>query len=166
MKEEKGLSAPIIYWTNLLPFPEVEDLVSRPSIPRMEAIARKCREKGIFPVVNENVTCEKPMRGCTKWNEPFVLVSGHIQPCCALNEANDRKYQEEHAFANVLETHFHDWWNSAGKKIFLRNLRSGIVNPVCKNCHIFRHPQSEANISIRDYERARQSGRSQGVEVA
>lgn len=153
-KEEKGLSAPIIYWTNLLAFPEVDDLVFRPSAERMSSVAEKCRKKGIFPVVNENVTCDKPMSSCTKWNEPFVLVSGHVQPCCALNEANDRPYQEEHAFANLFETDFRMWWKSRSKGIFLANLKRGVVNPVCWNCHIFRHPESKENISIRDHKRA------------
>lgn len=153
MKEEKGLSAPIIYWTSLLAFDEVEDLVYRPSRERMAAISEKCRQYGIFPVVNENVTCDKPMSSCTKWNEPFVLVTGHIQPCCALNEANDRPYQEANAFGNLFEMDFRDWWKSHDQRVFIQNLRSGAVNPVCKNCHIYRHPKSAQNISIRDYER-------------
>jgi len=154
--EERGLSAPIIYWTNLLPFDEVEHLVSRPTEERMIDIEKKCRDRGIFSVVNENVACNKPMSSCAKWNEPFVLVTGHIQPCCALNEANDRPYQEEHAFANVLETDFRKWWHSRRKTEFVRNLRSGIVNSVCKNCHIFAHPESDDNTSIRDYERRKE----------
>lgn len=154
-KEEKGLSAPMIYWTRLLSFAEVEDLVAVPSKARMNEIQRMCRDRGIFAVLNENVVCDKPMSSCTKWNEPFVLVTGHLQPCCALNEANDRPYQEEHAFINVLEADFRDWWHSPGKEEFIRNLRRGVVNPVCKNCHIFKHPESTENVSIRDYERQR-----------
>jgi hypothetical protein len=154
-KEEKDLSAPIIYWTRLLSFAEVEDLVAVPSKARMNEIQRMCRDRGIFAVLNENVVCDKPMSSCTKWNEPFVLVTGHLQPCCALNEANDRPYQEEHAFINVLEADFRDWWRSPRKEEFIRNLRRGVVNPVCKNCHIFKHPESTENVSIRDYERQR-----------
>lgn len=154
-QQEKGLSAPIIYWTRLLAFDEVEDLVAVPSRDRMVAIEKKCRAKGIFPILNENVACDKPMSLCTKWNEPFVLVTGHLQPCCALNEANDRPYQEEHAFLNVLENDFRRWWRSPQKSEFLANLKQGVVNPVCKNCHIFRHPDADENISIRDYERKR-----------
>lgn len=154
-KEEKGLSAPIIYWTRLLSFAEVQDLVAVPSRARMSEIQRMCRDRGIFAVLNENVVCDKPMSSCTKWNEPFVLVTGHLQPCCALNEANDRPYQEEHAFINVLEADFQDWWRSSRKEEFIRNLRRGVVNPVCKNCHIFKHPESTENVSIRDYERQR-----------
>jgi hypothetical protein len=78
-----------------------------------------------------------------------------VQPCCALNEANDRPYQEEHAFVNILETDFRRWWRSPARKEFVQNLKKGIVNPVCKNCHIFKHPQADENISIRDYERRR-----------
>lgn len=161
-REERGLSAPIIYWTNLLPFEDVRDLISRPDASRMREIERMCRDRGIFAVVNENVACDKPMSSCTKWNEPFVLVSGHLQPCCALNEANDRRYQEDHAFINVLETDFRRWWRSGKKREFLANLKSGRVNPVCKNCHIFKHPAADANVSIRDYEqeKARHAARA------
>lgn len=151
--EEGGLSAPLIYWTSLLPFDEVEDLHCRPSAERMARIEAMCRDRGIFSVFNENIACDKPMSSCTKWNEPFVLVSGHIQPCCALNEANDRPYQEEHAFTNVLESDFQVWWRSRAKHQFVANLRAGILNPVCRNCHIFRHPDSDGPVSIRDYER-------------
>jgi hypothetical protein len=121
----------------------------------MREVAKKCRSYGIFPIINENVVCDKPMRSCTKWNEPFVLVTGHLQPCCALNEANDRPYQEEHAFMNILDTDFRRWWRSPEKEKFVENLKKGIVNPVCKNCHIFKHPEADENISIRDYERRR-----------
>ena len=152
-KEEQGLSAPIIYWTNLLPFNETEGLVAAISPERMREIEEKCRAKGIFHIVNENVTCDKPMSSCTKWNEPFILVTGHVQPCCALNEANDRPYQEQHAFLNLLESDFRTWWYSSRKDEFLHNLARGVVNPVCKNCHIFRHPEADEPISIRDYER-------------
>jgi len=153
--EEHGLSAPVIYWTNLLSFDEVAHLPSRPTRARMDDIEKKCRDLGIFSVFNENLTCDKPMRSCTKWNEPFVLVTGHVQPCCALNEANDRPYQERHAFMNLFEADFREWWRSGQKGTFVSNLRKGIVNPVCKNCHIFRHPESGRPISIRDYERSR-----------
>jgi len=119
----------------------------------MAGIERKCRQRGIFSIFNENLSCDKPMRSCTKWNEPFVLVTGHVQPCCALNEANDRPYQERHAFLNLFEADFREWWNSGEKDTFVKNLRKGIVNPVCKNCHIFRHPESSPPMSIRDFER-------------
>jgi len=151
--EDRELSAPVIYWTNLLPFDEIVDLHSRPTREYMAGIERKCRQRGIFSIFNENLSCDKPMRSCTKWNEPFVLVTGHVQPCCALNEANDRPYQERHAFLNLFEADFREWWNSGEKDTFVKNLRKGIVNPVCKNCHIFRHPESSPPMSIRDFER-------------
>jgi len=153
VKEERRLSAPIIYWTKMIPFDEVEELRFAPSRERMVDIEQKCRDRGIFAVMNENVLCDKSMALCTKWNEPFVLVSGHIQPCCALNEANDRAYQEKNALMNVLESDFRGWWKSSKKTEFLNNLKTGTINPVCKNCHIFKHPEADENISIRDYER-------------
>lgn len=156
-REERGLSAPLIYWTNLLTFDETAHLAVSPDSRRMADLHRLCRDRGIFSVANENTRCDKPMTSCTKWNEPFVLVTGHLQPCCALNEANDRPYQEANAFLNVFERDFRVWWRSEEKRLFIRNLKFGRVNPVCRDCHIFRHPDAAENVSIREYERSNRS---------
>ena len=140
---EKGFSAPLIYWTNMLAFEEVDDIAVRPSQAMIEDIKTYCQKKGIFYVFNENVTCNVPMSHCVKWTEPFVLVTGHIQPCCALNEANTREWQKEHAFINVLEDDFRDWWKSPARKHFLHTLKGGGINSICAYCHIFPHPESQ-----------------------
>lgn len=152
-REEDGLSAPVIYWTSLLPFEETDSLVARPTRERLDGIEKRCRENGIFSIFNENLDCYKPMSSCTKWNEPFVLVTGHVQPCCALNEANARPQQRDNAFVNLFHADFRQWWHSSAKRAFVNNIAKGIVNPVCKNCHIFQHPESSEKISVRDYER-------------
>jgi MoaA/NifB/PqqE/SkfB family radical SAM enzyme len=136
----RHLSPPLIYFTNLLGFEEVrEKCVVVPASLRRDVEAR-CRDRRIFYVWNENVRRDRPMRDCTKWTEPFILVSGHLQPCCALNEANARPYQEAHAFLNVFEEDFHDFWRGPGMRDFLRTLRSGGINEVCRQCHVYAHP--------------------------
>ncbi|HNV72417.1 MAG TPA: SPASM domain-containing protein, partial [Candidatus Ozemobacteraceae bacterium] len=136
----KHLFPPIIFWTNLLAFDEVADLVVAIPEQRREGILQKCQERGIYAIWNENVSHDKSMTQCTKWTEPFILVSGHLQPCCALNEANQRRYQEEHAFINVFEEDFHQFWDGDRLKNFVRTLQSGGINEVCRYCHIFNHP--------------------------
>lgn len=139
---ERGFSAPLIYWTNLLAFDEVSGLSIRPEREWVEEVTAYCREKRIFHVFNENVACAHPMSHCAHWTEPFVLATGHIQPCCALNEANTREWQKQHAFANLLETDFRDWWRSPARKQFQRTLREGGINDICRYCHIYPHPDS------------------------
>ncbi len=137
---ERVFSAPLIYWTNMLAFEEVSDLAVKPSDEWIKEVKAYCRQKKVFYVFNENVVCKAPTSSCVKWTEPFVLVSGHIQPCCALNEANQRQYQREHAFMNCLEGDFRQWWQSPKREEYLRTLRSGGLPPVCKYCHIYYHP--------------------------
>ncbi len=139
---ERGFSAPLIYWTNLLAFEEVSDWAIRPGREWLDEVQAYCAEKRVFSVFNENVACTHPMRHCAHWTEPFVLVTGHIQPCCALNEANTREWQKEHAFANLLETDFRDWWRSPARKAFQETIRRGGINDICRYCHIYPHPDS------------------------
>ena len=138
---ERGFSAPLIYWTNLLAFDEVADWAIRPEREWVEEVKAYCAEKRVFHVFNENVTCAHPMRHCVHWTEPFVLATGHIQPCCALNEANTRAWQKEHSFANLLESDFRDWWRAPARKEFQRTIREGGINDICRYCHIYPHPE-------------------------
>ncbi|MEW6040003.1 MAG: radical SAM protein [Elusimicrobiota bacterium] len=130
--------ATLIFFTNLLSFPEVKDLI--PVIP--EEISRNVREKaanyGIYLNWNENIACSEPIQKCTKWTEPFVLVTGHVQPCCVINMANDREFQKKYAFGNLLTQDFHDIWKSPELAEFLNKLYSGKLPLVCKNCRVYK----------------------------
>jgi MoaA/NifB/PqqE/SkfB family radical SAM enzyme len=138
----RHLSPPLIFFTNLLGFEEVKDICMTVPPDLRHRVEEKCRQRGVFQVWNENVTHEKPMSQCTKWTEPFILVTGHLQPCCALNEANARPFQEAHAFMNVHEEDFHSFWAGDGMNTFLKTLQQGGINEVCKNCHVFHHPDT------------------------
>jgi len=133
-------SRPILYFTNMLAFNETADLVANVTKDTVRKVEEYCRKKRLFYVFNENVVCDSPMKECVKWNEPFILVSGHIQPCCAINEANVRQYQTDHAFMNVLQGDFRNFWRSAEMKQFIRTMRGGGINDICKYCHIYKHP--------------------------
>ena len=133
--------ATLIFFTNLLHFKEVEHL--RPTITKeiMDRTLEKGRELGIFINWNENVSRSEPITKCTKWLEPFVLVTGHVQPCCCINEANEREFQKKYAFGNLLETDFHNIWKSAEFAQFRRMLRTGKLPEVCKNCRVYYVPE-------------------------
>ena len=139
---EKGLSKPVVYFTNLLSFKEIADLTV--SIPKEKIVAleKYLRKKKMFYVFNENVVCNLPMKFCTKWTEPFILVTGDVQPCCAINEANVREYQIKYSFINIFKEDFKSFWYSDKMKKFLSTLRSGKINDICKYCHIYKHPES------------------------
>jgi MoaA/NifB/PqqE/SkfB family radical SAM enzyme len=139
---ERGFSAPLVYWTNMLAFDEVSDIATQPAEEWIEEVKAYCGEKRLFHVFNENIVSKAPMSHCTHWTEPFVLATGHIQPCCALNEANTREWQKAKAFTNLLEEDFRDWWASERRKEFIDALRSGGINDICRYCHIYPHPDS------------------------
>jgi len=137
----RRISPPLIFWTNLLGFDEVKELCIEVPFDLKERVMMKCRQKKIFSVWNENTLKKQPMKNCTKWTEPFILVSGHLQPCCAINEANVRPYQRQNAFMNVFERDFRDFWQGPEMRLFLERMQSGGINPICKYCHIFEHPE-------------------------
>jgi MoaA/NifB/PqqE/SkfB family radical SAM enzyme len=137
----KNAYATLVYFTSLLHFPEVTDLI--PTIPAeiKQAVYEKADRYGIFVNWNENVSANKPIEDCTKWVEPFVLVTGHVQPCCAINMANARSYQKEHSWGNLLTEEFRDVWNSAKVAAFKKDIHAGRRPAVCKYCRIYQAGQ-------------------------
>ena len=146
---EKGFSKPVVYFTNLLSFDEVSDLKVTVSKEKIAEVEEYCRKNGVLYVFNENVVCDEPMKNCVKWNEPFILVTGDIQPCCAINEANVRQYQIDNSYMNLLEGDFRKFWRSNKMKEFIGKIRSGGINDICKYCHIYKHPKILRNNKVK-----------------
>lgn len=128
----------MIYWTALMAFDKTRDMEVKVAPETREAIDRRCRQLGIYSVWNDNVTRDRPVVECMRWTQPFVLSSGHVQCCCAINEANERDYQVQTSFGNLFEEDFHDIWYSDRYRNFVKTLRSGKFPACCKNCRIFR----------------------------
>jgi len=135
---DDGNYATAIFWTRLLEFKEVEGLVPDPElIERLKPeVMKRCKKHGIRTVWNENITRDKPVTQCTNWTEPFVLVTGHVQPCCVINEANDRDHQKKYALGNLLEEDFREIWRSERHRRFRNQIWGGELPTICKNCRI------------------------------
>ncbi len=131
-----------IFFTALLYFPEVEHL--RVAVPPelKEEVDARCRQYNIFCTWSDNITCDQPARKCMRWNEPYVLVTGDVQCCCGINEANQRPYQIEHAFGNLLKVDFKDLWYSDAYGKFRKALRADVFPPLCKYCRAYRAKNS------------------------
>ena len=134
----RGNYATLIFWTGLLSFPEVDHLVvdQVPEEIRQE-VARRTGQQGIYSNWNQNTAALESVCNCTRWTEPFILASGHVQPCCAINEANQREYQRQTAFADLLEEDFQDVWRSTRYEHFLARIRQGRFPEPCQNCRLF-----------------------------
>lgn len=132
-------AATLIFFTGLMEFKEVMPYkqweISR---ELRERVHEKIRQHGFYLIWNENIDRAQPPKQCTKWTEPFILATGHIQPCCVLNEANARDFQKEAAFMNLLEGDFRQFWRSVEFRQFLRTLHSNRFPRVCTNCKVYR----------------------------
>lgn len=130
--------ATMIYFTNLLSFDEVKDMAAELPKDIIDATYRAAKKHGIYLGWNPNIKPVKPITECTRWTEPFILSTGHIQSCCAINEANTRAYQKEHALANLNETHFSKIWKKEYKNL-VRDIHNNKLPAICKHCRVFLH---------------------------
>lgn len=105
----------------------------------VDSANRKARDLDIELKWNLDIHSEsKPdMRQCRAWLQPFIYVTGHVVPCCAMNEANVREYQKENALGNVFEQPFHKIWYGKRYTEFRRLIRSGYAHPLCRDCPIY-----------------------------
>jgi len=80
-----------------------------------------------------------PLDYCTFWSEPYVMITGHVVPDCAVMMSNSRPKLERLAFGNIYEQSLRDIWNSEK----YRKFRKMVVNPhgkvpkVCLGCRVF-----------------------------
>lgn len=80
-----------------------------------------------------------PLDYCTFWSEPYVMITGHVVPDCAVMMSNSRPSLEKLAFGNIKEKPLKEIWDSEKYKRF----RKMVVNPkgkvpkVCLGCRVF-----------------------------
>lgn len=129
--------ATLLFFTSLLYFDEVKHL--RPAIPKeiKQEVLERAKRHNLYVNWNENILDNKPVSDCTKWTEPFVLATAHVQPCCAINEANDREFQKDNSFGNLLKEDFRDIWRSDRLNEFRRKIHEGVFPKICKNCRLY-----------------------------
>lgn len=87
-----------------------------------------------------HVESEKaPMDYCTYWSEPYIMITGHVVPCCGVMMSNKRPNLERLAFGNIHEQPLEETWNND----YYREFRKMVVNPkapvpeVCVGCRAF-----------------------------
>ena len=143
INKNKTNYATLIFFTSLLYFDKIEHL--RPIVPEeiKNHVLEKAKKYNLYVNWNENMLANKPVSDCTKWTEPFVLATGHVQPCCAINEANDRAYQKQYSFGNLLSENFRDIWQSDRFKQFRKNIHKGVFPETCKNCRLYERKLPE-----------------------
>ncbi|KKM05129.1 hypothetical protein LCGC14_1757250, partial [marine sediment metagenome] len=92
-----------------------------------------------------------PLDYCTFWSEPYIMITGHVVPCCAVLMSNNRPRLEKLAFGNIHEQSLKDIWNSHEYKRF----RKMVVNPrapvprVCVGCRAFNTKTRAERFGVR-----------------
>jgi MoaA/NifB/PqqE/SkfB family radical SAM enzyme len=103
---------------------------------------KDCKKYGFTPYWSHITHIEEnkaPLDYCTFWSEPYIMITGHVVPCCAVLMSNKRPELERLAFGNIHEQSLKDIWFSDR----YRKFRKMVVNPrapapkVCMGCRSF-----------------------------
>ena len=95
-----------------------------------------------------------PLDYCTFWSEPYIMITGHVVPCCAVLMSNRRQELEKLAFGNIYENPLKDIWYSDK----YRKFRRMVVNPrapvpkVCLGCRAFNTQYRARRYGVWDME--------------
>jgi len=78
---------------------------------------------------------KKPdINNCKEYIMPFVFVSGHMSPCCGLNEANQRELLKSNSPGNLFEKNIKEIWYSSKYKKIRRLIRENKFPKECALC--------------------------------
>ncbi len=104
-------------------------------------IRKKAKEYGIPTTINltaiqeEKGLLKKPSFSyCKEYIMPFIFVTGHISPCCGLNEANQREILKKNSPGNLFERNIREVWYSPEYKKIRKMLREGKCPKECTLC--------------------------------
>ncbi len=142
-----------IEFTGLLYFPEIEELFI-PKIP--DNIVKKVIKKAedldlkisfVHPTHPKNLP---PMHYCYAWQEPYIMMGGHVMPCCAVLMSNKRDFLRKHAFGNIFEKSFKEIWFSERYKNFRKMVISKRekVPILCAGCRAYNTIEREEKYGV------------------
>lgn len=78
---------------------------------------------------------EKPLPSfCKEYIMPFIFVTGHISPCCGLNEANRREILKKNSPGNLFEKNISEIWYSAQYRRIRSTIRNNKLPRECALC--------------------------------
>ncbi|HOX40661.1 MAG TPA: radical SAM protein [bacterium] len=132
-----------IDFCGLLAFPEIAHYNLKKMPPEiLEKLVEKQKKYDAFVLFAhaESTGVENvPIDCCINWMEPYIMMGGYVQPCCAVMMSNKRPWLREHALGNINEQSVKEIWNSDR----YRKLRASVNNPkapvplMCADCRAF-----------------------------
>lgn len=80
-----------------------------------------------------------PMDYCTFWSEPYIMITGHVVPDCAVLMSNNRESLEKLAFGNIHDRSLKEIWNDPYYREFRKQVVDSkrLVPEVCRGCRAF-----------------------------
>jgi MoaA/NifB/PqqE/SkfB family radical SAM enzyme len=121
-------------------FKEVKDIAVDLTEDIVKSIEEEAKKLGITLAYNLSVPKKgrkPPITNCVEWIMPFIFVTGHVIPCCAGNEANQRDFQKATSLGNVFNKSFKEIWYGDEYKKFREMIRKGKAPLQCRNCPIY-----------------------------
>ena len=92
---------------------------------------------------SEGLERKPPIRNCKEYIMPFIFVTGHVTPCCAQNEDNQRDWQKKLSLGNALEKPFREIWYSPRYKAMRKAIRQNKFSSVCAHCPAYELRNSQ-----------------------
>ncbi|MDO8528364.1 MAG: SPASM domain-containing protein [Nanoarchaeota archaeon] len=83
---------------------------------------------------SEGLERKPSINNCKEYIMPFIFVTGHVTPCCAQNEDNQRDWQKKLSLGNALEKPFREIWYSPRYKAMRKAIRQNKFSPACSHC--------------------------------
>lgn len=105
---------------------EVESRAKKYKIPITINMAAKQEAEGLEK--------KPPISECREYIMPFIFVTGHVTPCCAQNEANQRDWQKKLSLGNALNQPFKQIWYSPKYKKMRQLIRENKCPNECRLC--------------------------------
>ncbi|MCL5410986.1 MAG: radical SAM protein [Patescibacteria group bacterium] len=141
-KKELGDGTRIDY-CGLLSFKEIDYLkvgkIPKPIIARLVEKQKQYDALVLFAHVEAIGAENAPVESCISWMEPYIMMGGYVQPCCAVMMSNNRPWLREHAFGNLNEKSFKEIWHSDRYKRFRASINNSKkqVPLYCAGCRAF-----------------------------
>ena len=133
---------PSINIVSLLEFEETKDWiveVSEEVVRGTDALSKELGFKNYWSHPTHIEGDKPPLDYCTFWSEPYIMITGHVVPCCATLMSNKRPELEQMAFGNIYETPLRETWDSDRHKKFRKMVvnKRAPVPKVCVGCRVF-----------------------------
>ncbi len=147
---------PAVNIVALLDFPETAHLVAEVSPETVALVNSQAKKAGwttYWSHVTHDESAKPPMHYCTFWSEPYVMVTGHVVPCCGVLMSNRRPFLEQHAFGNIRDLSLRNIWDTDRYQAFRRSVvsRTAPVPILCEGCRSFNTADRVAKYGVSEW---------------